>query len=844
MPIPANSPPKPKHLWVERFVESRPYSRGFNVSKTIPSQDRPGHGAALGGQIKQLKDDYEQFKQARSPFPFRYQDGLIVEFESPPGVELQLKSLESKRQGFELLNAPVFTDAQGRQVMLARLFVPAGKLDRLEKLLRDYLDPAKDTPAKTRADGTLKPSNPKNRSLLDSIQSLRMATVRELWSESEPFPDAKTPVLWEAWLRVGRETQDRPGITKQFRQACAQANIRVSDGEVKMPEQTIVIIKATSDQLVASVELLNCLAELRKPQDFADFFVGQSVADQASWVQDLRGRAVEPSVAAPAICLLDTGINRGHPLLTLYLKETANQTVNPAWGAADDQDHGTPMAGICLYGDLADVLGQTGPVQVPCWLEGMKIVPPAGNDDEKFAAELTQRGVFIAEIRDAKRPRTWCLTTSFAGNHDGRPSSWSAELDALSAGVDNDGKHCRLFCVSAGNVLWPDWPQYPSVNYTRTVHNPGQSWNSLCVGSFTMKDRIGPQNQQCGLIAERGGMAPTNSTSLQWETRWPIKPDVVFEGGNGAKDPTSAVVLPELELLSTSGQSDGGPLRSCSGTSPATALAARMAVQIQAEYPTYWPETIRALIAHSAEWTPAMMQAIDESRPPKERFIHLARRVGYGVPALDRALYCAAQRATMVAQTTLQPYRKEKSGDPKLNQMHLFALPWPADVFRQCSGLTIRMRVTLSYFVEPNPPKARTINSNYNYAGCSLRFSISKLGQTRKAFEASINALADADDSQAEVDPGDALKWRFGQKGRSKGSLHSDLWEGPAADLIDPRFIAVYPISGWWKTRPFKERYHQKVRYALLVSLECDSPQIDIYTPIRIAIETPIPIPT
>jgi hypothetical protein len=198
----------------------------------------------------------------------------------------------------------------------------------------------------------------------------------------------------------------------------------------------------------------------------------------------------------------------------------------------------------------------------------------------------------------------------------------------------------------------------------------------------------------------------------------------------------------------------------------------------------------------------------------------------------------------MVAQTTLQPYRKEKSGDPKLNQMHLFALPWPADVFRQCSGLTIRMRVTLSYFVEPNPPKARTINSNYNYAGCSLRFSISKLGQTRKAFEASINALADADDSQAEVDPGDALKWRFGQKGRSKGSLHSDLWEGPAADLIDPRFIAVYPISGWWKTRPFKERYHQKVRYALLVSLECDSPQIDIYTPIRIAIETPIPIPT
>jgi hypothetical protein len=138
------------------------------------------------------------------------------------------------------------------------------------------------------------------------------------------------------------------------------------------------------------------------------------------------------------------------------LLEAANQTVNAAWGSADDENHGTPMAGICLFGDLVNVIGQAGPVGVPCWLEGVKILPPEGNDDEKFAAELTQRGVALAEIRDAKRPRTWCLTSSFAGNHNGRPSSWSAELDALAAGVDNEGKQRRLFCVSAGNIPWPD----------------------------------------------------------------------------------------------------------------------------------------------------------------------------------------------------------------------------------------------------------------------------------------------------------------------------------------------------------------------------------------------------
>ncbi len=439
--------------------------------------------SALGGQIKQLKDYYDKFKQTRSPFPFRYQDGLIVEFQSPPDVELQLKSLESKRQRFELLNAPVITTPQGKQVMFARLFVPAGKLDRLEKLLQDYLDPSKDTPAKTRQDGTLKPANPKNRSLLDSIESLRLATVRELWNELEAFPESKVAILWEAWLRAGKVQGERERISKQFRAACAEAQIRVSDGEVKMPEQTIVMVKATSDQLVTSVELLNCLAELRKPQDFADFFVGQTVAEQGAWVDDLRGRAVPPPAIAPAICILDTGINRGHPLLAPFLAAVANQSVNAAWGSADDENHGTPMAGICLFGDLVNVIGQTGQVRVPCWLEGVRIVPPEGNDDEKFAAELTQRGVALAEIRDAKRPRTWCLTTSFAGNHEGRPSSWSAELDALAAGVDNEGKQRRLFCVSAGNVLWPDWPKYPNINCERTVHNPGQSWNTLCVGS-------------------------------------------------------------------------------------------------------------------------------------------------------------------------------------------------------------------------------------------------------------------------------------------------------------------------------------------------------------------------
>ncbi len=41
-------------------------------------------------------------------------------------------------------------------------------------------------------------------------------------------------------------------------------------------------------------------------------------------------------------------------------------------------------------------------------------------------------------------------------------------------------------------------------------------------------------------------------------------------------------------------------------TSAATAQAAYLAASILADYPNLWPETVRALIVHSADWTPAM----------------------------------------------------------------------------------------------------------------------------------------------------------------------------------------------------------------------------------------------
>ena len=61
----------------------------------------------------------------------------------------------------------------------------------------------------------------------------------------------------------------------------------------------------------------------------------------------------------------------------------------------------------------------------------------------------------------------------------------------------------------------------------------------------------------------------------------------------------------------------------------------------------------------------------------------------------------------------------------------------------------------------------------------------------------------------------------------------SDVWEGTAAALADQAAIAIMPEGGWWKYRKHLNRSNQKARYALLITLDCENPELDIYTQIK-----------
>lgn len=64
----------------------------------------------------------------------------------------------------------------------------------------------------------------------------------------------------------------------------------------------------------------------------------------------------------------------------------------------------------------------------------------------------------------------------------------------------------------------------------------------------------------------------------------------------------------------------------------------------------------------------------------------------------------------------------------------------------------------------------------------------------------------------------------------------------PAVDIASCDMIGVYPIGGWWKERTKFECYNRKVHYSLIVSLETEETDCDIYTPVANMIRARVPI--
>ena len=639
--------------------------------------------------------------------------------------------------------------------------------------------------------------------------------VADLWASPLDLPEPGDEFDWEVWLQ--------PTAEPRFRAAVEALNIVNPPKGVDFDRVRIIRIRATReqfDELVGSA----AISQLRPASSLNAELFGMAPGIQALAVQAAARRLRStPDEGDPAVCIVDTGVAEHHPLLAPAFRQAVR--IGGPWPPQPDwHGHGTQMAGLALYEGLADLVAE-GEADLAINLESAAIYPPTGG--ETLPAVRLRQAVDQIEA-NANRRRTFCLAMNAPMEaKDGSPSSMSSELDALAAEVANP----RLFCVAAGNLdPGGQFGDYQSVNELSGILSPAQAWNALTVAACTDLSQT-PAAQLP--LAPPGDLSPWSRTAVAWEKshRPPSKPDVVFEGGNRMSDTVSRVLgdHPELCLLTTS--ADGG-LTMTAQTSAATAGVAGMATRLQKAYPRFWPETIRGLIVHSAEHTEAMLERAARGRTGADIQKALLQRFGYGRPDRRVAMQNADDALTLIVQGSLHPLRsnqKEKGEAAILGYMRFHELPWPIEVLQDLEETPAEMRVTLSYFIEPNPAAALT-GELASYPSHVLDFDVMRPDESTDDAIARVNhALR----QQRRGIPAAEPNWAFGTRGRGRGGLkHDRLTDVTAADLARMGGVSVYPRKGWWGDD--LARVEQQVRYSLIVSIR--TPGVEIYNEVAAAI--------
>lgn len=747
--------------------------------------------------------------------------GFYLQFDIPVAERDAVEALESKRGAIELV--AVRPPADGDDIVSATVFVPERSAEFYARKIEEYRD------EETRW------GKPKHEALIARIETVRLGLVQALFTDAvDTYPPSNRQVWWEVWLRDGR--------LDEFQPVASELGLQLKEHTLNFPERDVVLLLADEAALARLVTNTDAIAELRLAKDTPTLFLEMRPVEQAAWVADLERRVTGPSRNAPAVCVLDSGAVRGHPLIAPALLAADQHAYDPGWGVDDGsgpwKGHGTGMAGVALYGDLEAALTRNSPVALRHRLETVKILPRRGQNPPELYGAITAIGVAMVEGQAPRRSRTFCMAvTSDVGLGRGRPSSWSATIDQLAYG---DGGDRRLFVLAAGNIREDiTASEYPDQNDLAEAENPSQAWNALVAGAYTDKITIDhPDYQGWDPVAPAGDLCPTSRTSGIWDRQWPIRPDVVFEGGNQAHDGTNAPVpIDDLQLLTTHYRPTERLLDTFGETSAATALAARLSAQIMAARPELWRETVRGLVVHAAEWTTVMRRHIDQAGSQTQKMAML-RRYGWGVPTWRRALYSATNDATLMVEDALLPFRRDGSA-VKTRNMNLHRLPWPRAELLSLGRQDVELRITLSYFIEPNPGE-RGWTRRHRYASHGLRFALKRSLETHDQFRQRINRAVEAEEAgQAFSAGGD--DWVLGPTVRDRGSLHSDIWRGSAAELADRDAVGVFPISGWWKENPGLQRWDRSARYALIVSIRAPDSEVDLYTAIanRIGIEIP-----
>ncbi len=828
------------HISIDAFREAAQYSFPARAQERKPLRDDyAAHAARL----------IERFAAALGNVPTPVNDPRLAVQGLKPGTVVEITTLPpAEGARTKAVKVPAALEFPTQDVVVLRskrnddrtesalLFVPDDARTFLRGRISDY---GRDPGNQRRPDAER----------FEVIEEVRAIEAVSLFTGNVDLV-APNIVWWELWVRQPVALADRLVL------AARNANIDVHSDRLIFPDTTVLFLHSAAATIAMfAARVPGAITEIRRATGTVEPFLdrGDVGLGQHDWVAELAQRVLAPPQDAPVVCTLDTGVAAAHPLIVPGLRGA--WAYDAAWGTDDHQPnggHGTPLAGLVLYGDLEPLMNDARSVVLTHGAESMKLLPPHGFPPTKPPSYgvVTQGAISLVEIERPEVLRSFCIATSTTDFPPSRPSTWSGALDQITAGampgeadekVPGAKRPKRLMVVATGNV---SGGMAVNVLPSQPLEDPSQSWNALTVGGFTRKEQppAPPPVLQPAVPANHRSPFSRGSQSLP-DDLTPIKPEVLFEAGNMMSDATGFCGWdPSVSLLSAGSDIAVEPLVPFWATSAAAGMAGHFIGRLQAARPDLWPETHRALTVDSARWP----------EPIRKRFIgtgahwktgktatkakkqEMLREFGYGVPDIERAMLSARNDATLVAQAEIQPFAVGADGRTGVfNEMHFYDLPWPKTVLEQLENEIVKMKVTLSYFIEPNlTGRAATRPDTYRSFG--LRFDMKKRSETNARFRARVSASQEKDGTESDSE---TSCWLLGPKAIQAGSLHCDLWRGRAIELAGHDAIAVYPVGGWWKSHVGQKRTADKARYSLIISISAAGQAVDLYSEIAAKVE-------
>lgn len=522
-----------------------------------------------------------------------------------------------------------------------------------------------------------------------------------------------------------------------------------------------------------------------------------------------------PADGAPGICIIDSGIVPGHPMLGPAIGDS---TAVPAklGSALDENGHGTHVAGIALYGDVLRCIDSLN-FSPEFFLFSARVTNKDNFfDDERLLVKQMEEAIRYYFNEYGCRIFNISLADPKLVYVDGdKPSPWAQILDSLSSELD------ILVVVSAGNLVGiagatgdqadlivQNYPRYLLDDSSRILE-PATGVNVLTVGGLAQLDfprnaaRL-PNDPAIRCIAKIDEPSPFTRSGPGVNNS--IKPDVCEHSGNLTWDGHTRRILnndPDVGMVSTNNKYLDRLFTSDIGTSFAAPKVAHLAGHILKNYPTVSANLIRALIANSASMPEAVENILDKDDALKV--------CGYGKPDLNKALFSSENRVTLIAQDNIA-----------LDAIHVYQIPIP-DEFKETDG---SRSITISLAFDPPVRYTRK-----GYLGIKMDFYLLRgitTEQILDKFGTPTNPIAKENVIDA-LGSNKCAMFPSNQK-RAGGTLQRGTWTAKrnqallnyAGDVF--HLVVISKTSSWISAVDFESQ-----RYAVAVTLEHFGEPIDLY---------------